>query len=153
MWRRLRVLVSLLCLVAYLFSNTHLNQALALFATRNGPDATATKETDAPSPRKCKHCAKRATSTCATPVTAGKDHHPNDDAACPHDLSCPCCPEKGHQCPVPGGCSLCSIAKAPWLTPLPPDADLLSMVCFLVPEYRIAYISPSCDGLIRPPKA
>jgi hypothetical protein len=154
-WLRL---VSCLSLVAYLLSSTHLKLAIAVGAPSRQDTQNAylePGETEPATPR-CKHCARCRAETSPTQPAEGKQPIQRHDSDCPDfpfGPSCPCCPGGDHTCPVPGGCSMCSIAKEPCLTPLPAPAPLATDISDRVPEFSVRYVPPPGDGLIRPPKA
>jgi hypothetical protein len=123
-WSRL---VSCLCLVAFLAANTHANVALAALVrgrlitpARPVPARADTCKGRPKAPATgCKHCARKAARAAAHAVPT-----PRCEERCPCGPSCPDCP-KGPCCPenpCPGGCALCSVAKAPSLPSLPPSA-------------------------------
>lgn len=155
MSRRWLRLVSCMSLVAYLLSNTHLHLAFAGCTHSSCAAKTAEKPTEKSKPvtTKCKHCAKQQQPTSEKGQT--KDHDPNCPGCpdCPFGPSCPCCPNGNHPCPVPGGCAMCSVAKAPCLTVALSCDPFLGATFDTVPEVSISYVPPSSDGMIRPPKA
>jgi hypothetical protein len=71
----------------------------------------------------------------------------------PAGPSCPCCPKDPQGCPIPGGCAMCSIAKAPCVAPVPSTESTLSPTLEMVCEFSFSYLSPLSDGLQRPPRA
>ncbi len=155
-------LVSCLSLVAYLLANTHLNLALAACAPPACTGKAANKaedETDTkPATNKCQHCAKHNPASPHKEIQAKGKLAQHDPACpgcpdCPSGPSCPCCPHQDPSCPVPGGCALCNIAKAPCLTPLfALDASAPLFIGYVV-EYTSAHVPPFCDELTRPPRA
>lgn len=154
-WLRLVACVSL---GVYLLANTHASFALERFVRSQIPAKRMTdplpsepSEESAPKPSKCKHCSKSTDDQTEeqSPCTSDGPTPPCDDP------SCPCCPNdhNGKQCPCPGGCAMCSVAKAPLLTPI--GISLHDAVC--TGECRVDeafdYVSPPQHGLIRPPRA
>lgn len=153
-WLRL---ISVLCMAAYLLANTNVSFALEAWmrgkvvnVSQAPPDKS---EERASKSRKCKRC-----STCQIEPDqeAERQSSPREDhrkGNC-QESSCPCCPQDSGQkrCPCPGGCALCSVAKAPCLTPV--ATDLPQMLC--VGQCSLAdpvvYHSPFCGGLERPPR-
>ena len=135
-------LVSLLSLVAYLLVNTHLNLALGSFALGSPAESHGPAEANESKPAQCKHCAQKAKSENPPPT---EDRVPSD--------GCPCCPTDQGSCPIPGGCAMCSIAKAPCLNAILWIEVLATMSVELVPEYSYSYVTPFSDGLARPPRA
>src|ERR1019366_2733777 len=135
-----------------LLANTQASFALD-YLIRSQTKVTAADE-PAPKARKCKHCSStedRAEQTC----TSGLSRKGGTPSKPCNDSSCPCCPnEHGpNDCPCPGGCALCSVTKAPCLTPLTPTLDHALCIgqCCLVESFD--YVSPPQGGLIRPPRA
>ena len=161
MSRQLLRLVSCMSLVAYFLANTHLNLVFAAFAKPTccaGTEATNSTggESKENKPRKCKHCAQRDASDEAPTDKKQPKNHDSNCPGCPDSPlghSCPCCPQGDHSCPVPGGCAMCTIAKAPCLTPNV-AADLSGSALFeFVPDLCFSYASPLSDSMARPPKA
>src|SRR5581483_5946643 len=120
MLRMLRGLVACLSLLAYLLSHTHVNLALARCTFPSKSSSRAETETGQKAAPRCLHCHHRGASADVRP--GGKTQEQDHDSSaprCPSDPSCPCCPSDQSNCPVPGGCALCSISKAPCVTSLP----------------------------------
>src|SRR5262249_38589205 len=131
--RRLRQrLVALVSLAAFFVANTHAGLALAahLAAPRladapapqrgsnghNGPEALKAKAKKAT--RSGCSCARHKT-TKPRNQAAAPSSVPRPDKQSPCRPCCPDCPKgpSGSQCPCPGGCPLCSVAKVPCLSP------------------------------------
>lgn len=153
--RALLRLMSLLSLCAYLLANTHASFALDYMIrsqprSAHVPEMAPTDETT-PTPRKCRHCnpvpEETSNDTTSQPSSCPTDRPCNDS-------SCPCCPNQHDpkDCPCPGGCALCSVAKAPCLTPWTPTLHQAVCIgqCCLVESLN--YASPPQGGLIRPPR-
>jgi hypothetical protein len=150
-------LVAMASLAAYLLANTNASLAVQ-FIPR--PARTTVQNPSPPAeevpanPKKCKHCSKPAESN-ETPAEGHKSSSPQssnkDDCTEP---SCPCCPaDPDHKnCPCPGGCAICSVAKVPLLPPLNLDFEQAICLgnCLGIDSFQ--YISPICDGLDRPPR-
>lgn len=151
MCRRWLRLVSCVCMVAYALTNTHLNLAWSQYLLTK-PVASESAATDDSKPSGCKHCASKA-----KPGNANSEKQPpskpcSDCPSCPSGPGCPCCPNGDNSCPVPGGCSMCSVAKAPCLTHVPAFQPFVSPVGESTIERPIAYVPPSHASLIRPPR-
>lgn len=142
-WLRL---VGFLAVGAYLLANSHANVVFAFFGQQNKCDFTHQHETTPG----CQHCAAPASED-----TDADNCQPEQTCAegCPGCLPPGHgCPQDGQKCPVPGGCALCNMAKAPCLTLLPiADMTLFPLVGFVC-EDPFVYASPCSDGLIRPPR-
>src|SRR5581483_5195039 len=117
MSRRSLRLVAVFTLMAYLLANTHLNVAFAICASlRTAPKSAVQQGAKPETPRTtCKHCAKKAGSLGeASPGSEKPKQHDPSCPGCPdcsHGHSCPtcpCCPSDGKDCPIPGGCAMCS---------------------------------------------
>ncbi len=151
--RKLRLrLVSAICLVAYLFANTHLNLAMgeSFRSSIHTEFLPSSDENDAHS--KCSHCAKRHEQASQT---TSEDRLPFDTyTGNPCDSDCPCCPHGpfDDSCPCPDGCAMCNVAKAPCLTasiffPLQSACVGESAV-----EPSTLHAAPFCEGVMRPPR-
>lgn len=152
MSRRLLRLMSCVCMVAYALTNTHVNLAWSQYIQFQ-PVAQDAVSTSDPEPAGCKHCASR-NKPSATASEQQRSKKPSSD--CPDDPAapnCPCCPNGDHSCPIPGGCSMCSVAKAPCLTEAPSPSAGESHVGESTVEYTVVYVSPFHASLIRPPRA
>lgn len=152
-WLRL---ISCVSLGAYLLANTHASFALERLVRSHVPAKTPTEQLpteqeSASKPSACKHCCKQ-TENQSEEQSPCNSEGPTQPCDTP---SCPCCPgdQDGKQCPCPGGCAMCSVAKAPLLTPI--EISLHEAVC--TGECQIDesfdYVSPLQHGLIRPPRA
>ena len=152
-------LVSLLCLSAYLLANTQANLALDYLLRSQvptcQPSETTPAEESTPKAKQCKHCTQVSeessnenTPPCAPSNSPARPCKPCDDS------SCPCCPNEHHpkDCPCPGGCALCSVAKAPCLTPLTLQFHDLVCVGQCSVDESSDYVNPLQRGLIRPPR-
>ena len=157
-------LVSSICLMTYLFANAHLDLAFQVFSwsecqCTSGNSMTGV-ESDEPAHPQCKHWED----ICL--VAAGCRHQFIDpsgesDFTCPpcsdgrSDTSCPCCPNvpAKHSCPCPGGCAMCSVAKAPCLDSVAIFFPASLCVGASLLEEPAIQITPFCDGLVRPPRA
>lgn len=157
-WLRL---VACTSLVAYLVANTHLNLALAAYVAAP-PRLPATETTDSASEApvtasRCKHCAQRVAATKSEqPTKSCQQQHDQSCPGCPDcpfGPGCPCCPKGPQGCPTPGGCAMCSVAKAPCLEQIPSVEGTASPTFELVCEFSHFYLQPLCDGLQRPPRA
>lgn len=163
--RKLR-LVSGLSLVAYLLTQTHANQVLAglgrsCAAVGRSCAAAVTTMTPADqqsTARPCQHCARQAAAGKSERPTAppADSHAPTYPDSSEHPFApgvpCPGCPCGDQTCPMPGGCAMCSVAKAPCLT-APPTADWAApWVGELTFEASLFHVPPLCDGLMRPPR-
>ena len=150
-------LVSVICLAAYLLANTHASMAMESWLRSQAKQraAVATVEGEAQSePKKCKHCSQK-------PEQDGNKNQQSspDSQDCPNgpcdDSDCPCCPNDSHQkgCPCPGGCALCSVAKAPCLTPSYLQFQPLNCIGECVSFESNTFPSPFRGSLDRPPRA
>jgi hypothetical protein len=153
MWLRL---ISCVCLSAYLLANTHASFALESAVRTYCPAKCAPKmdisaEEATPTTPKCKHCCKVTKESSDEQVPCSSD---NPTPPC-DEPSCPCCPNDrdGKQCPCPGGCAMCSVAKAPLPTTI--AVNLHNVVCTgrCQLEEAFDYVPPLQRGLIRPPRA
>jgi hypothetical protein len=150
MSRRLLRLVSCFCLAAYALTNTHVNLAWSQYLQFRRAADRESSQNDA-KPSCCKHCANRGKAGKPAPEhkqPSAPDQESQDHPGAPN---CPCCPAD-HSCPMPGGCSMCSVAKAPCLTEAP-------TVCFAemhagesAIECRDLYAGAFHFSLIRPPR-
>ncbi len=128
--RRLRLkLVALTSLVAYLLANTSAGVAMESWMR-----TLATK----PAQTTCEHCQQ-----C----------HDEEEPQPAGDAPCPCCPEQKPGCPCPGGCVLCSVAKAPCFTPFALPIETSPSCDECLGEVATLLVSPFLSGLIRPPRA
>lgn len=153
-WLRL---ISCVSLGAYLLANTHASFALEHLARSHSPmnsgsnPVTSDEEKSTPKTPKCKHCCMvtEDSSEEQTPCSSDSPTRPCEDP------SCPCFPNEhdGKQCPCPGGCAMCSVAKAPLLTPIAINVHdaVCSGECQL--DESFDYVSPLQRGLLRPPRA
>jgi hypothetical protein len=140
----------MVCVAAYLLANTNAAQAIQLCLPRasKNAEASSTKAVAEGSTKSktCRHCGK---SEAVTPATVETSSNNGED-----EPACPCCPHEPGQknCPCPGECGLCSVAK----TPLPAayDFDVHEALC--LGEYlsidALPYFSAKCGGLDRPPR-
>lgn len=151
-WLRL---LSCVCLGGYLLANTHASFALERLArgqlpTKAKSEPVRTKEEPATKPSKCKHCCKASENQSEeqSPCKSDQPTQPCDDP------SCPCCPgdNDGKHCPCPGGCAMCSVAKAPLLTPIATALDTAVWTGECQVDVAFDYVSPLQRGLIRPPR-
>lgn len=157
--RRFRLrLIALLSLSVYLLANTQASFALGyLIRSQTQPSAvldTTSAEESTPKASKCKHCTVTQDTTDENAPAQTKCPPDGSSKPC-NDSSCPCCPNEHDpkDCPCPGGCALCSVAKAPCLTPLtltPHQAVCIGQCCLVE---SLDYVSPPQGGLIRPPRA
>ena len=161
MSRFCRCLVVLVSLAAYFIANTNASATIQSFVRSHVVEAEkvanhSTQEAPAEAPKKkCKHCNPSA----ETPETTSNSQSPCPPANCPNenhdDPACPCCPhDSDHKnCPCPGGCALCSVAKTPLVVSVNFDScqSLCVGSCLLIDSSQ--YASPKCDGLDRPPRA
>jgi hypothetical protein len=103
--------------------------------------------------RKCKHCNSVRDEVQGAPSSQSKQ----SSTPCPpcNDSSCPCSPgeHRPKDCPCPGGCAFCSVAKAPCMTPLTPTLCDAACVGECNSEEPFDYVSPRPGSLIRPPRA
>jgi len=150
MSRRLLRLVSCACLAAYALTNTHVNLAWSQYLRSRPAADQASPNTDS-RPSCCKNCANRG--------KAGKPTTEHKQSSAPGQQSpdrpgvpnCPCCPGD-HSCPMPGGCSICSIAKAPCLTEAPALALAETHAGDLAIECSDLYTGTFHFSLMRPPR-
>ncbi|MCI0684906.1 MAG: hypothetical protein L0Y71_22650 [Gemmataceae bacterium] len=143
MSRRLLRLVSCVSLAAFALTQPHVGFAWPQ-SGRPAPVDAASTESNTP---RCKHCcAKRDKSSkpASQPVkpSAPQSDHP----------TCPCCPPGDHSCPFPGGCSLCSVAKAPCLNATPATEPSAAQAGECTLDLTVAYVAPVHAGLMRPPR-
>lgn len=164
-------LIACFSLLAYLFANTHAQLVLASCrAAQSSHDAKTEKPAGC-----CAHCEKHTSPTrkqgtantsptrkrgsVNTSSTRERGTFNNNDR--PSDMSpadvpsapvCPCCPNDGRDCSLPGGCALCSVAKAPCMNAPAAPAAVFEFLCDYIVEFRSNYVPPFCDGLIRPPR-
>lgn len=150
-------LVSLLSVVVYLFANTQASFALdhwirTVLMTYTQSAESAPTEESKPKPRKCKHCTTEENPEesvpCPSPCAPKGPSKPCNEPLCP---GCPNDYDPMH-CPCPGGCALCSVAKAPCLTPI--DLNLHQSNCLseCLVIRSVQYCSWKCGGLDRPPR-
>lgn len=152
MSRRLLRLISCVCMVAYALTNTHVNLAWSQYVQLR-PVVQEASSTDESERSGCKHCAKRGK---ATKPATGQQQCPkpsSEHPACPDSPGCPGCPCGDHSCPIPGGCSMCSVAKAPCLTDSPTVNTGEPLAGEVAIEYARVHVSPFHASLIRPPRA
>ena len=150
-----RYLVVLVSLAAYFLANTNASLALDYWlrsqAATKADVATSTEETPAETHKKCKHCCKPGETEGFSPSPSTSQDC--DDTDCDRS-SCPCCPDDAnkHRCPCPGGCALCSVAKAPCLTPINLNLHDTSCVDDCASPDSPEYPSLKSGGLDRPPR-
>lgn len=151
-WLRL---VSLLSLCVYLLANTQASFALDYWIRSQihevAPPEPASTDESTPQSRKCKNCTRvsEGNSDQQAPNSSNRPCKPCNDS------SCPCGPNEHHHkdCPCPGGCALCSVAKAPCLTPWTATLDHAVCIGECCLNDSFDYLSPPLGGLIRPPRA
>lgn len=139
-------LVAWLCVAAYGLTNTHVNLALAQWAAPRAEVALATTDEPDSSKPRCKHCARQTKPAPQSPAAPC-----SDDSGGP--CNAPLCPCGGHECPVPGGCAMCSVAKTPCVSDGLPWAPWLPSLDTLTVDEATSYVPPFCHGLMRPPRA
>ncbi len=148
---RLR-LVSAICLVAYLFANTHVNLAMGeSFRSSIHPEfLPSTDENDSHS--KCSQCAKQHNLETQTAPADPNPFQPCSGDPC--DSDCPCCPHGpfDDSCPCPDGCAMCNVAKAPCLTPSVFFPLQSACVGESSVEAPTLHVPPFCEGVMRPPR-
>jgi hypothetical protein len=148
MSRRLLRLVSSVCMVAYALTNTHVNLAWSQYVQAKHAATNHTSADD--SKPGCKHCCSHD-----KPGTSDSEQQqsPKPCSDCPEGPDCPCCPNGDHSCPIPGGCSMCSVAKASCLTETPVTQPISAPIGDCTVEHAIAYVPPAHASLVRPPRA
>jgi hypothetical protein len=155
-WLRL---VGAVSLAAYLLANTNASAAVNHWMHKQFPRtaevASPAYEATSEKPKKCtKGCCKpNETQTTQdaepSPPPAPVRQKQNSDKPV-----CPCCPNDSEEkhCPCPGGCALCSVGKAPLLTPFHFELHETAFVDHCLMTVSFEYVSPSCGGLDRPPR-
>jgi len=155
-WSRLVALVSL---AAYFIANTNASLAIQSYLPNQ---ATKTAEVSAATQKGCSESNEHCKDCCQSGETESteSDHAPSPLPTCPNggnsdESSCPCCPKDSNEksCPCPGGCVLCSVAKAPCLTPSAPILDVTVCLGLCCVTGSLDYVAPLQIGLIRPPRA
>lgn len=139
MSRSLLRLVTWVSLAGYLLANTHISLAVAMIRFDSCPDRE--RPAKPKKQRGCCHCAQKSVSP------EKKQQTSRSDVPC-----CPDCPRDGRQCPIPGGCALCNVAKTSCLDPLPTPHLGPSPIIERVPESTYSYLQPCAEGVIRPPR-
>lgn len=149
-------LVTLVSLAAYFLANTNASFAIDYWlrcqTVKKAEVSTSSEVLPAETPTKCKHCCKPGETDGSSPSPAPSQDCEDRDC---DPASCPCCPEDSgkHRCPCPGGCALCSVAKAPCLTSINLNLHDTSCVDDCASPDSPEYASPKCNGLDRPPRA
>jgi hypothetical protein len=152
--KRLR-LIGCVALATYLLANSHAS-LLAGFLHRAHLDSAplASAESSQPtSGRCCPHCTHRPEQD-TTPSRNDSQVPRHDHEEEPCDPTCPGCPicPVNDSCPCPGGCALCSVTKAPCLDHQLIVAPIMVPTMWCSFEEPASFVSPICDGLIRPPR-
>jgi hypothetical protein len=145
---RLIVFVSL---ASYLLANTNLNVVAAAGIRLLGSQFLASDEATPIRSKgtgrknhRCKHCRGCEQVPASTTSKTPDERTPR---------GCPCCPTGSDGCPIPGGCAMCNVAKAPCLTMHPSCDPRSEILCELVPDLHLVYDSPPRDESPRPPRA
>lgn len=143
LWLRL---VSCVSLTAYLLANTGASFALEAWIPSLAKRDNLGVAQSPPRKCTCSEGRERRNAPCESCRECQKRNCPG--------RSCPSCPNQPCQkdCPCPGGCALCSVAKAPCLTPIDLEfRDTLSLgECVVIESFK--YHSLKCGGLDRPPR-
>lgn len=164
-WRRL---AASFCLVTYLLTNTPAVFALDLrfwsdaFLPRTSATDPVSAASSAPAsktpPRKCTRCCCAVTSSRPVQTRAALPKYGstlNSTGTREHSRpACPCCPSQPSKpdCPVPGGCAFCSVAKIPLMnSPLTGSTPVIFAEMVLPERTSFPLLMP-VGKLFRPPR-
>jgi hypothetical protein len=144
--RGLRRLTAMICLAGFLLANGGGAIAFAGWKVshieKSEPTGSSAKSSC------CKRCLEKAKIQTVRSVDGQFEQQ-----SLPQRDECPCCPQDGKNCPFPGGCTYCSVAKA---TCMPVVAVPVHVVSFsgerIVPASDRAFTS-LIASLDRPPRA
>jgi hypothetical protein len=143
-------LVSLASLLAFLIANGP-GGGVVRFLT---PSCSTCTDQDVFRDSSCAACGEMCSHDCETCADESDECQFAAQEGCGNPL-CTVCASQGNLplCPCPGGCSFCSVAKAPCTASLPPTLTAHSRPESCVAEAALHLPPKHCTQLLRPPRA
>lgn len=162
MFRRWQPAITMVCLTAYFFGNIAVSLAVgAYLKTEHDPGSNPSHTSvcleshkhsrvlECPCCKSSGHEEGESEKDCEFTSQHGVEEVPP-----PVKDQCPCCPGKPSEpnCPCPGGCALCSVAKIPIGASTisgPPFMEQSEKICIAPPNVFVPILA---GQLFRPPK-